>query len=262
MMVIKQHWYLIRQLAKREVESRYKGSLLGTLWTILNPLMMLAVYGFVFTAVFPARWPGLVDTGQEGFVLVLFTGLIIFSLASDTWNRAPGLVLENPSYVKKVVFPLYLLPIVALAPPLVQACSSFALLLVGYVLIIGVPDIKILLVPLVALLYCAVVLAVSYVLAAIGTFVPDLRHAVGSLMTIFLFGSPVFYPLSALPQAIQPLVALSPLTFYLEASRALLFGGDPPAVQYWLLAALAAMVSLAAGLILFHKAGKGFADVL
>jgi lipopolysaccharide transport system permease protein len=258
-----QHWHLIQQLARHEVVSRYKGSILGLLWTLLNPLFMLAVYGYVFTVVFRARWPGLIDTDQDGFVLVLFSGLVVFSFASEAWTRAPSLLRENPSYVKKVIFPLYVLPIVALAPPLVQAAVSGAILLLGYVVVIGaLPPPESLLLPIVAVLFAAIVLGISYILATIGTFVPDLRHAVGTLMTVLLFVSPVFYPLTAIPDPLQPFVALSPLTFFLEATRALLFDGTPPALAYWLAATAAALLCLIVGAVFFHKARDAFSDVL
>jgi lipopolysaccharide transport system permease protein len=261
-MIIKQHWYLTIQLGRREIASRYKGSVLGMLWILINPLILLGVYGFVFTVVFPARWPGLVDAGQDGFILVLFMGLVIFTFASEAWNRAPGLLRENPAYVKKVIFPLYVLPIVALAPPLFQASVSFGILSAGYLIIIGIPSPAILLLPLVGLLYAAVVLGVSYMLVTVGTFLPDLRHAVGSMMTILLFVSPVFYPLSALPDVVQPVVALSPLTFFLEASRGLLFGGSVLRLEYWLMACAGAFSCLILGATLFHKARDAFSDVL
>jgi lipopolysaccharide transport system permease protein len=261
-MIIKQHWHLIQQLARHEIVSRYRGSLLGMLWALLNPLVMLGVYGFVFTVVFPARWPGLIDSGEDGFILVLFTGLVIFTFASECWNRAPSLLRENPSYVKKVIFPLYVLPIVALAPPLLQAGVSGCVLLLGYVAVLGFPPPGVLLLPIVAILYLMVVLGVSYILATIGTFVPDLRHAVGTLMTILLFVSPVFYPVAAIPEAVQPVVALSPLTFFLEASRALLFDGIAPRIEFWLAAAGGAFCCLAVGVAFFHKARAAFSDVL
>ncbi|MEA1051480.1 ABC transporter permease [Lamprobacter modestohalophilus] len=260
--MIRQHWYLVQQLARYEVISRYKGSLLGLLWMLVNPLMMLAVYGFVFTLVFNARWPGLIETDQTGFVLVLFSGLIVFSFASEAWTRAPSLLRENPSYVKKVIFPLYVLPIVALAPPLFQAVVSSAILLLGYLILIGPPPAAALLLPLVALIYVVVVLGVSYLLMTLGTFVPDLRHAVGTLMTVLLFVSPVFYPLAAIPAPLQPIVALNPLSFFLETTRALLFDGTPPRFHLWLIAFLGATLCLALGLLAFRKARDAFSDVL
>jgi lipopolysaccharide transport system permease protein len=223
---------------------------------------MLVVYGFVFSVVFRARWPGLVESDQDGFVLVLFTGLIIFTFASEAWTRAPGLLRENPSYVKKVIFPLYVLPIVSLALPLLQATVSSLILLVGYGFILGVPPISTLLLPIVAFLYVAVVLGISYFLAAVGTFLPDLRHAIGTLMTVLLFVSPVFYPLSAIPQSLQPFVSLSPLTFFLEASRTLLFVGSPPRLEFWLAASVGAFFCLAFGAAFFRKVRDAFSDVL
>ena len=228
----------------------------------INPLLMLAVYGFVFTLVFNARWPGLIEADQEGFVLVLFSGLIVFSFASEAWTRAPGLLRENPSYVKKIVFPLYVLPIVALAPPLFQAAVSSSILLVGYLIMIGLPPGAAFLLPLVAVIYAVVVLGVSFLLMTVGTFVPDLRHAVGTLMTVLLFVSPVFYPLAAIPGPLQPIVALNPLSFFLETTRAVLFDGTLPRLEIWFFAIIGAFVCLLAGFLVFRKARDGFSDVL
>jgi lipopolysaccharide transport system permease protein len=260
--MVRQHLHLLNQLVRHEIGARYKGSLLGLLWMLINPLVMLAIYGFVFSVVFSARWPGLVDADQRGFVLVLFAGLIVFTFASEVWTRAPGLFRENPSFVRKVIFPLYLLPITSLALPLIQATVSACILFVCYLLLLGTPPVSAILLPLASLFYIGMVLGVSYFIAALGAFIPDLRHVIGTMMTVLLFVSPVFYPLGAVPPAVQPLLTVSPLTPFLEITRALLFDGGSLDGSLCFHGVSIALLCLLGGVWFFHKVREGFSDVV
>jgi lipopolysaccharide transport system permease protein len=184
---------LIHASAKREVLGRYRGSALGLVWSFFNPLFMLMVYTFVFSQVFKARW----SVGSESkteFALVLFAGLIVFNLFAECITRAPGLVLSNPNYVKKVVFPLEILPFVGLLAALYHALISLCVWLATYVILCGVPHGTVLLLPLVIPPFALFIMGLSWALASLGVFLRDVSQFIGVVVTTLMFLSPIFYP--------------------------------------------------------------------
>lgn len=251
---------LLLRLSKRDIDARFKGSLLGSFWLIVVPLLSLGLYTFVFTTIFSSRWPG-VET-KSRFALILFVGLIIHAVMSESLQRAPALILENSSYVKKVIFPLQVLPIASLLSTVSMAGFSAVVLLVFYVFIIGLPPPTTILVPLVLIPYLLILAGLSYVLSAAGVFVRDLRQIMPVITQMLMFFGPVFYPLAAMPAAIRPLLYLNPVTVPIEATRSLLFDGqvtNPGAlVAYWFVAIAVACVGYAS----FRKARRAFADVI
>jgi lipopolysaccharide transport system permease protein len=258
---IARHRTLLWQLALREVAGRYRGSLVGLLWSFFNPLLMLLVYTFVFSVVFRARWPG-VGEGRLEFAILAFCGMIVHGLFAECVNRAPTLVLGNPNLVKKVVFPLEILPWSVIGSALFHTAVSLGVLL-GFVALArgGVPW-TVLYFPLVLAPYVLFIAGVSWWLASIGVYVRDVAHTTGLATTVLLFLSPVFYPVSALPEAYRPLLHLNPLTFVIEQAREVLIGGRAP---HWAGLAAYALFGLAAawaGLYWFQRTRKGFADVL
>lgn len=257
-----QHRRLILRLAKREVNARYRGSMLGIVWAVLNPLMMLAVYTFVFTTVFKARWG--VETGDDnsGFALLLFSGLILYTIFSECVTRAPSLLLENVSYIKKVVFPLEILPLVSLAVALFNAAFGFLILAVFYLIVLGLPPPTVLLMPLVLVPLCLMTLGVSWFLASAGVFLRDIRQVVGVVVTVLMFLSPIFYPITAIPERFRPFLHLNPLTPVLEQSKDLLFWGRVPSPLDWAVAVLAGWACAWLGYLWFMKTRRGFADVV
>jgi len=252
---------LIKALAQREVIGRYRGSVMGILWSFFNPVFMLLVYTFVFSAVFKARWSAGSDSKTE-FALVLFAGLIVFNLFAECINRAPGLILANVNFVKKVVFPLEILPWVALGSALFHALVSLGVWLIAYLILFGVPHITVLLLPLVILPFLLFVMGLTWALASLGVFLRDVSQFIGVVTTVLMFLSPIFYPASALPEEYRHLLLLNPLTTVVEQARAVLFWGKVPDLTilsvYFLGAALVAWL----GFAWFQKTRKGFADVL
>ncbi|MFN7834381.1 MAG: ABC transporter permease [Burkholderiaceae bacterium] len=256
-----QHRSLIRALIKREVVGRYQGSVMGIVWSFLNPLFMLGVYTFVFSVVFKARWGGGEGSKTE-FALVLFAGLIVFNLFAECVTRAPNLILAHANYVKKVVFPLEILPVVSLGAAFFHAAISLLVWLVFYVLLFGWPQPSALLLPLIFAPLMLMTLGASWALASLGVYLRDVGQLIGLVMTVLMFLSPIFYPLSALPVAYQPLLALNPLAPAIEWARTVLYWGQMPDIRllgvYWALTALTAW----GGYAWFQKTRKGFADVL
>lgn len=257
-----QHRDLISQMTRREVVGRYRGSIMGIAWSFFNPILMLVVYTFVFSVVFKAKWGGGGEESQATFAIVLFVGLIVYGFFAEMVNRAPGLILSNVNYVKKVVFPLEILPIVGLGAALFHTLISLGVLLVAILLINGSLSWTVIFFPLIILPLLIATLGVAWFLASLGVFVRDVGQTVGIFTTVLMFLSPLFYPVSSLPERFQIWLIFNPLTFMMEQSRAVMIFGKLPD---WIGLAIYATASLAiawAGYWWFQKTRKGFADVL
>lgn len=253
---------LIWQMVKREVVGRYRGSLLGVLWSFLNPIFMLAVYTFVFGVVFRARWGGGEIANKADFAIVLFAGLIIYNFFAEMVNRAPGLVVGNANYVKKVVFPLEILPLVTAGSALFHTVVSIGVLLLfqllsGHGLSATAWLFPVVLAPLVVL--C---IGLAWILASLGVFLRDIAQVIGLLVTAMFFLSPIVYPASALPESARMLLLANPLVFIIEQGRAVLIWGQWPNWAGLLLYALVSGVVALAGYAWFQKTRSAFADVL
>ena len=253
---------LILALTKREVISRYQGSTLGLAWSFFNPILLLTVYTFIFSVVFKARWGVDTDSSKTAFALILFVGLIVHGLFAECLQRAPLLVLGNVNYVKKVIFPLEILPLVAFGAALFHASISFGVLLVAMLILQHTIPWTAVLFPIVLLPLALGTLGVSWFLAALGVFIRDISQMTGMFVTVLLFISPVFYPISALPEKYQWVANLNPLAFVIESSRGVLIFGELPDWTHWLFLTLASAVVAWLGFYWFQKTRKGFADVL
>jgi lipopolysaccharide transport system permease protein len=256
-----QYRTLIARLAKREIHARYRGSILGVIWAFIVPLLMLGVYTFVFSIVFRIRWE--VPMEEKGaFALLLFSGLIIFNLFSECITRAPGLMLENVSFIKKVVFPLEIMPWVSMQVTLFNAVVSLLILLVFYLVVHGLPPTTVFLLPVVLFPLVLLILGLGWFLSSVGVFLRDVQPFVGLLTTMMMFLSPIFYPLSAIPETYRGLIQLNPLTFVLNASKSVMFWGQMPQWVDWLLYTIFSWVVGSLGFVWFQKTRKGFADVV
>ena len=250
-------------LAQREIESRYRGSLLGMVWSMLTPLLMLGVYTFVFGTVFKSRWStGDSHTPPAEFAVILFTGLIIFQIFSETVIRAPSLMIGYSNYVKKVVFPLEILVPVALCNSLFHGLISFAILLPFLFLEFGGIPLTALWLPVVILPLLMMTLGIGWFLASIGTYSRDIGQVIGTLTTALLFLGPIFFPTSSLPGWVQSWVSLNPIAIPIEQARKALVFGQTPEWGILLSYYLVAIIVCAVGFLWFQKTRKGFADVL
>lgn len=252
---------LITQMTRREVIGRYRGSVMGLAWSFFNPILMLAVYTFVFSEIFKARWVGQ-ETGKGEFAILLFVGMIVHGLFAECANRAPSLILSNSNYVKKVVFPLEILPLITLGSALFHTCISLIVLVLAQLLLTHALPWTAVLLPLVLMPLVLGTLGVSWLLASLGVFLRDVSHVIGVLTTVLLFLSPVLYPVAALPAAYQPWLKLNPLTYIIEESRNILLFGHLPQWSDLLVAMVIGALMAAAGYWVFQKTRKGFADVL
>lgn len=258
-----QHRMLVLQMTRREISSRYRGSFLGLLWPFASQILLLAIYTFVFGVVFKVRveQTGGID-GKFEFALLLFAGLIVYNLFSECLSRAPSLILNNTNYVKRIIFPLEILPWITLGAALFHAAISYCILFVFLLAIGQAVSWMLLLLPVILLPFLLLIMGLSWLIASTGVFIRDIAQFIGLILTMLLFMSPIFYPVSALPEPVRDYLFLNPLTFIIEQSRAVILLGELPEwggiAAYYAIGILTAQ----AGLLWFQKTRKGFADVL
>lgn len=252
---------LIVQMVKREVVGRYKGSVMGLAWSLINPIIMLAVYTFVFGTVFKARWTGGSGSKTE-FAMLLFAGLLMYNLFAECINRAPTLITGNPNYVKKVVFPLEIYPFIVLGSALFHFVVGIIVWLGFYIVFFGIPPLTIVTLPIVILPHLLMTLGICWILASLGVFLRDLAQVIGVLTSILMFMSPIFYPASAVGEKFRWGIQMNPITHTVEHARAAMVWGKLPDTFEWWSMLLFSCALAVAGFAWFQKTRKGFADVL
>jgi len=259
---VKQNKSLAFRLAKREFTQRFQGSFLGWSWVILTPLLTAIVFTFVFSAVFQARWQPEVETGSFDFALILLTGVAIHSAFAEMLSRAPNLIIGNSSYVTKVIFPIEILPVVILMVALLNMFLALGIVILGNFFLNGQLPFTIVFFPIILIPYVFFLLALNLFFATIGVFFRDISQFVALVITLSMFLTPIFYPVSAVPPAFQTAMFLNPLTFIVEQAREVLLFGRVPNFLGLAIYALASLVALAASYWIFQRLRKGFADVV
>jgi lipopolysaccharide transport system permease protein len=252
---------LLWELVKRDFVGRYKGSIMGVVWSLFNPLLMLAIYATVFSVAFNARW----GTGEESkvaFALVLFSGMIVHSFFAECLNRAPSLIVSHPNYVKKVVFPLDLLPCMALCSALLHFFVSFGVLLL-FCVVAGVPiHSGVVLMPTILLPLVLLTLGLSWMLASLGVYLRDLSQVIAMISSIALFMAPVFYPIENLPEAYRRYIYWNPITLPIIQLRDAMLWNKPLEWSGWLISLIIGTAVCFIGYWWFQKSRRGFADVI
>jgi len=256
----RQLWW---RLSEREVLGRYRGSVLGIGWSFLQPLMMLAVYTFIFSEVFESRWGRTsAEHSSLTFAINLFSGLIVFNFFSECAIKAPSLVISNPNYVKKVIFPLDILAPVSIGSAGFHAVSSLTILAIfEFVAFRGIPTTALWL-PLVWIPLILGCLALSWLLGSLGVFLRDIGQLISVFVNMLMFLSPIFFPLSALPTAWRPWLGLNPLAAVIEQTRSVLIEGQAPSILYLLIGSGSGILACEFAHRFFERSKKAFADVL
>jgi lipopolysaccharide transport system permease protein len=253
--------WLLTPLVKRQMAARYKGSHLGFLWTLLNPLALLGIYTFVFSVILQTRWPQGQGSHSE-FALALFAGLIPFNFLSETLQAAPNAVFSYRTYIRKTAFPLEILPLANLGAVLVQSLCSLCILLAGTWLIRGsIPGTVLLL----ALIYPPIILmctGLAWFIAALGVYLRDTAHIVNIGLLMLFFLTPIFYPVTAVPEPYRFIAWLNPWCFITESFRNAAVWGRPPGIGALFLAWIGAMVVCQAGYAFFTARKKDFPDLV
>lgn len=252
------HRYILGQLVKRDVLLRYRGAMFGVLWIFLSPLLMLAIFAFVFGHVFQARWPQ--QESGVPFWLLLYAGLIAFNVFAETVSRSPSAVRGFPSYVKKIIFPLEVLPVVPLGAALVHACFNFLILVVALIWL-GKLQVAVFLMPILLVPLILLALGCSWFLGAWGVYIKDMTQIVPIMMQMLLFLSPVFYPVQAVPKQLLPLYRHNPLGAVIESCRSAM-SGQPVDWVSWLWVLVLSMFVMVLGYVFFQHSREEFADTL
>jgi lipopolysaccharide transport system permease protein len=256
------HRDLIRQFTRREIEGRYSGSYLGVFWSFVTPLVMLSIYTFVFGIVYRARWQGTGSGGLGHFALVLFCGLTAFNIFGECASRAGSLIVGVPNYVKKVIFPLEILPVSVLGSSLFHALISLLILLLGNLLAGGSLYWTLLLLPVVSLPLVFLSLGIGWFLAGLGVFVRDVNHTVTLIVQALFFVTPIFYSIEIIPEPFRTFIKFNPLTPVVENFRRVILWEMPPVWGNWVTWTMLTSLFVLLGYAWFMKTKKGFADVI
>jgi lipopolysaccharide transport system permease protein len=254
--------YLVLQYLNRQIRQRYRGSMLGVFWSLLTPLAMLVVYSFVFGTIFHSRFDVSQRENPVDFGLALFCGLNLFNFCSEVISNSPTLILDHSNLVKKVVFPLETLPAVTALDALLHCVIAFVPLFLAMIIFDHAFPWSFVFLPLFLLPLAFFAVGCSLLLSALGVFIRDIKSLMVPLLTILMFCSAVFYPLTAIPQPYRQVIQLNPLARLIENARNTIIGGAAPSLIELLILTVAALLFVFLSSALFAKAKPAFADVL
>lgn len=252
---------LILILIRRDVEDRYRGSLFGVVWSFLHPLLLLATYTYVFVVIFGASWPGM-ENRRLAFAVMLFCGLLPFNMLAEVTTKSCQAILTASSFVKRITFPLEVLPVVPVGSAAVHLVIGLAVLAIGQLIVIGNIPPTFLLIPFVLVPFVLVLLAASYFLACVGIFFRDVSHIINVGLTVLLFISPVLYPQHMAPPEAGVLLVYNPLAYVAQELRAVAVHGQLPSLEPWVRHMVMAVVLYCVSVVLFQVSRTRFADVL
>lgn len=252
---------LFRRVLSRDILSMVRGSVLGLAWVVVIPLVLVAIYTFVFGVVLPSTWSAETRSPLE-VPLIFFAGLTVFGFFMEVITRAPNVIRDNSVYVKKIVFPLDILAWMLAGTAMFKLLINFTLLLLFLLLLTGGIPAKVLLVPVLLAPFVVMTVGLAWIAAAIGAYIRDLPHAIQALTPILMFVSPIFYAVQQVPESVRAVYLFNPLTFVLEGIRSLLFFDTVFPLRGLALYTVAALLVYAAGYVFFQRLRPGFSDVV
>lgn len=255
------HRSLLLQVVQRNIAARYRGSLLGGIWCFIQPLLMLCVYTFVFSVIFQSRWD--VNIEDKGaFAVIMFCGMALFSLFSESVGSNCSIILSNTNYVQKVIFPLEMLPLAQVITTFIYGIVWVILLFCGALFLFGKISWTMFLIIPILLILLLFSLGISYFVASLGVYVRDTTYVVQVIIQVLFFMTPIFYPVEKVPEQFRLPLQINPLTILIEEARKVFLYGELPDWKFLGIALLISLVVLQLGFAFFHKTKKGFADVL
>lgn len=254
------HAGLIAELVRREFAGRYQGSLGGILWALIHPLFLLSIYTLVFGVVLKTRWSG--GGGTFGYALYIFAGLIIFNAFSECLIKAPAMIVGNQNFVKKVVFPLEILPLVSAIVALLHAAIGVVVWLLCYVVLLGMPKLTAVLLPLIFIAMLPLLLGIGWIFSALGVMLRDTGQIVGIISHVLLFITPIFYSAENIPELLRSILILNPLTLLVGWIRDLLLIGVLPGIAEVSVYMVSSLAFACGALYFFRRVRPMFADLL
>lgn len=261
---LKEHQLLWKNLLKRRLTHAYHGSLLGGLWSVIQPLFMLVVYLYVFRVVFKVRWDAAAEASDSMFAVIMFCGLAFFNIFSEAVNASAGIMCANVNFVKKTVFPLELLPLTQSCGAAILGGIWFILIFLANLCLNGWDAIswQLLLFPVIFLLFILFVSGICLIVASLGVYFRDTQFICSMVLHVLFFTTPIFYPVSAVPERFRWILKINPFSMFVDTGRSVLIYGEAPAFSTFVILGLLAIGFWQIGWSWFHTTGKGFADVL
>lgn len=255
------HFSLTSELSKRDVLGRYRGASFGLLWSLISPFLMLIVYTFAFGTIMKGRWPQ-IEAGHTQFSIILFAGLIVHGFFAECLGKSVGLIVGNPNFVKKVIFPLDILPWPMVFSALFHTFMNLIVFMVLRLIMDGDVAWTTVMFPLVMLPLVIFTLGVSWFMAAAGVYFRDLGQITGVIATAMLFLSSALMPVESVSEKYRWIIQLNPLTFIIDQARNVLLWGQSPDWVGLGWYSLASLVVFYAGHAFFMAIRRGFADVI
>lgn len=256
------HRRLILTLTRREIEGRYKGSAFGVLWSIITPILMVSVFTFVFGEIFQSKWAGMQSANHLDFASALFVGLLVYNIFSECIGKAPYLITNNPNYVKKIVFPLEILSMVSTLAAIFHFVTGYLVVLLLVVFSGWSLSWTIIYTPIIILPLLLLLLGLTWIISALGVYLRDISQIIGPALTVLMFLSPIFYPLSSVHEKYRWLYHLNPITFVIEEARAALIHQQGLDWNLWLPYTGICCLVMMIGYVFFQKTRSGFSDVI
>lgn len=236
---------LLQELVARDIKIKYRRSVLGVLWTLLNPLFMMVVLSVVFSNLF--------RMDIENFPLYLLSGQLVFNFFSDSTTNSMSAVIGNASLIKKIYVPKYLFVISRVFSSFINLMASFTALLLVMVAMRAELHWTVLLIPIPLMLLVLFCLGIGLILSAITVKFRDIMHLYSVFTTALMYLTPVIYPMSMLPDWLRPIVRLNPITNILIMFRDVMLNNSLLDLKSFMLAVVEAMAALAVGLWVFYK---------
>ena len=231
---LKQNKDLIWIFTKREIEGKYKGSLLGILWSIINPIIMLCVYTIVFSKIFQAKWgteDGIGINDPMVFALNLFAGLIVFNIFAECAAKSTLLISNNPNYIKKVVFPIEVLGIATAGSAVFHGVINLGILVTAKILFGGSITSTFICLAILWGSFTISIVSMNWILSVLGVIAKDISQIISSIISIMMFMSPVFYPTEMVPIEVRWIAKLNPLAYVINETRAIIIDGTMPSID-------------------------------
>ena len=248
---------LLWMLSRRNIESRYKGSVLGLVWSFVQPLLMMTVYTVVFGIFFGAKWPGEIGKNPWAYPMLVLCGMSTYSVFSESVSVCCGEITGNPNYVKKVIFPLELLPLSRVFATVALNLAWFVLLFFGAVFLLGKVSFTMLLLPLVLVPLVLFTLGVSFFVSSLSVYLRDTQHLVAVAIQVLFFLTPIFYSLEGIDPRAARILSMSPLAYVVETIRAVFIYGCMPDWERFCMVTFLCLAIMQLGFIWFEKTKKG-----